>query len=227
MKEMNAAPIVGSSVSLRKIVDVGIHGTPSGFDGLAGRITPLPDSVGPMTSAMLVGSADPTPPRPDHPTGLQGGSLAAIKAVHKTPPGCRLTTTRAGIAERRRCLIATVAVATTDRQAAAGSTPEAKFLRQVWVQHFHVVDPEMRRRDPKDRPPGTARIPPYDTGCARRRPTRPGLCCGPKRHSRCFGGPPMRRDGSARSASSRLSHHCGPPRSLLAPASPNPTRVCR
>ncbi|WP_330293898.1 hypothetical protein [Streptomyces sp. NBC_00576] len=62
-------------MSLRKVVDVGIHRTPSGLDGdvgtagldgIAGRITPVPGSVGPMTIAMLVGWADPMPPRPAH-----------------------------------------------------------------------------------------------------------------------------------------------------------------
>ncbi|WP_326794802.1 IS1182 family transposase [Streptomyces sp. NBC_01808] len=37
-------------------------------------------------------------------------------------------------------------------------------LRQVWVQHFHQVEGEVRRRDPKDRPPGANRlVTPYDT----------------------------------------------------------------
>ncbi|GHB74591.1 hypothetical protein GCM10010377_76340 [Streptomyces viridiviolaceus] len=36
-------------------------------------------------------------------------------------------------------------------------------LRQMWVQHFHQVDGEVRRRDPKDRPPGaTCLVTPYD-----------------------------------------------------------------
>ncbi|MFD9378639.1 IS1182 family transposase [Streptomyces sp. NPDC059999] len=41
--------------------------------------------------------------------------------------------------------------------------PEVEILRQVWVQHFHLVDGEVRRRDPKDRPPGALRlVTPYD-----------------------------------------------------------------
>ncbi|MEU8894212.1 transposase, partial [Streptomyces sp. NPDC048442] len=41
--------------------------------------------------------------------------------------------------------------------------PEVDFLRQAWVQHFHLVEGEVRRRGPKDRPPNTARaINPYD-----------------------------------------------------------------
>lgn len=41
---------------------------------------------------------------------------------------------------------------------------EVEILRQVWVQHFHLVEGEVRRRDPKDRPPGAKRlVSPYDT----------------------------------------------------------------
>lgn len=37
-------------------------------------------------------------------------------------------------------------------------------LRQIWVQHFHQVEGEVKRRDPKDRPPGATRlVTPYDT----------------------------------------------------------------
>lgn len=42
--------------------------------------------------------------------------------------------------------------------------PEADTLRQVWVQHFHLMEGEVVRRDPKDRPPGAKRlVTPYDT----------------------------------------------------------------
>ncbi|MDF4249769.1 IS1182 family transposase [Streptomyces sp. WMMB303] len=41
---------------------------------------------------------------------------------------------------------------------------EVETLRQMWVQHFHQVEGEVRRRDPKDRPPGALRpVTPYDT----------------------------------------------------------------
>ncbi|MGK5501551.1 transposase, partial [Streptomyces sp. URMC 125] len=41
---------------------------------------------------------------------------------------------------------------------------EVETLRQMWVQHFHQVEGEVRRRDPKDRPPGAMRpVSPYDT----------------------------------------------------------------
>lgn len=46
----------------------------------------------------------------------------------------------------------------------AGSPEQAReleaveILRQVWVQHFHLAEGEVRRRDPKDRPPGAIRL---------------------------------------------------------------------
>lgn len=41
---------------------------------------------------------------------------------------------------------------------------EVETLRQMWVQHFHQAEGEVRRRDPKDRPPGAMRpVTPYDT----------------------------------------------------------------
>ncbi|MET8248420.1 IS1182 family transposase [Streptomyces sp. NPDC005202] len=41
--------------------------------------------------------------------------------------------------------------------------PEVEALQQVWVQHFHLVDGEVARRGPKDRPPGARRlVTPYD-----------------------------------------------------------------
>lgn len=41
---------------------------------------------------------------------------------------------------------------------------QVQTLRQIWVQHFHQVKGEVRRRDPKDRPPGATRlVTPYDT----------------------------------------------------------------
>jgi transposase len=44
------------------------------------------------------------------------------------------------------------------------SLEQVQFLRQVWVQSFHLVEGEVRRRDPKDRPPGAMRlVTPYDT----------------------------------------------------------------
>jgi transposase len=40
---------------------------------------------------------------------------------------------------------------------------EVQVLRQMWVQCFHLVEGEVRRRDPKDRPPGATRlVTPYD-----------------------------------------------------------------
>ncbi|MCX4592965.1 IS1182 family transposase [Streptomyces sp. NBC_01549] len=40
---------------------------------------------------------------------------------------------------------------------------EVEVLRRVWVQYFHLVEGEVARRDPKDRPPGLMRlVTPYD-----------------------------------------------------------------
>ncbi|MFF4741506.1 IS1182 family transposase [Streptomyces sp. NPDC001262] len=41
--------------------------------------------------------------------------------------------------------------------------PQVEHLRRMWVQNFHQVEGEVRRRDPKDRPPGVAcLVNPYD-----------------------------------------------------------------
>ncbi|WP_328438426.1 IS1182 family transposase [Streptomyces sp. NBC_00444] len=41
---------------------------------------------------------------------------------------------------------------------------KVEVLRQMWIQHFHLVEGEVRRRDPKDRPPNATRlVTPYDT----------------------------------------------------------------
>lgn len=56
--------------------------------------------------------------------------------------------------------------AVRSRQAPPGlrALEQVETLRQVWVQHFHQVEDEVRRRDPKDRPPGAMRVvTPYDT----------------------------------------------------------------
>ncbi|MEV3928144.1 IS1182 family transposase [Streptomyces sp. NPDC049944] len=50
-----------------------------------------------------------------------------------------------------------------DAPAAVRALDEVEILRQVWVQHFHRVEGEVRRRGPKDRPPGALRlVNPYD-----------------------------------------------------------------
>lgn len=50
-----------------------------------------------------------------------------------------------------------------DAPPALRERPEVGILRQVWVQHFHVVEGEVARRDPRDRPPGAKRlVTPYD-----------------------------------------------------------------
>ncbi|MEV6126310.1 IS1182 family transposase [Streptomyces violaceusniger] len=60
------------------------------------------------------------------------------------------------------CLLS--AAFSADAPAGLRGLAEVETLRQVWVQHFHHVDGEVRRRGPKDRPPGALRlVTPYDT----------------------------------------------------------------
>ncbi|MFH9982665.1 IS1182 family transposase, partial [Streptomyces sp. NPDC017179] len=55
------------------------------------------------------------------------------------------------------------AVRAADAPASLHALNEVEVLRQVWVQHFHLVDGEVTRRGPKDRPPGAMRlVTPYD-----------------------------------------------------------------
>ncbi|BBJ39745.1 hypothetical protein SSPO_059650 [Streptomyces antimycoticus] len=52
---------------------------------------------------------------------------------------------------------------TDDAPVALRALPEVELLRQLWLQHFHLVEGEVKRRDPKDRPPGAKRlVTPYD-----------------------------------------------------------------
>lgn len=52
---------------------------------------------------------------------------------------------------------------TDDAPVALRALPEAELLRQLWIQQFHLVEGEVERRDPKDRPPGAERlVTPYD-----------------------------------------------------------------
>ncbi len=50
------------------------------------------------------------------------------------------------------------AVFAADAPAGLGVLAEVETLRQMWVQHFHRVEGEVRRRDPKDRTPGALRL---------------------------------------------------------------------
>ncbi len=45
-----------------------------------------------------------------------------------------------------------------DAPASLRVLPQVEVLRQVWIQQFHLVDGEVERRDPKDRPPGAKRL---------------------------------------------------------------------
>ncbi|MET8704749.1 transposase, partial [Kitasatospora sp. NPDC004723] len=55
------------------------------------------------------------------------------------------------------------AVTSPDAPRTLRELPQVQVLRRIWVQHFHPVGDEVRRRDPKDRPPGAKRmVTPYD-----------------------------------------------------------------
>lgn len=55
------------------------------------------------------------------------------------------------------------AVTSPDAPPGLRKVEQVEILRQVWVQHFHLVGGEVVRRDPKDRPPGATRlVTPYD-----------------------------------------------------------------
>ncbi|MER7001404.1 IS1182 family transposase [Streptomyces sp. NPDC000410] len=55
------------------------------------------------------------------------------------------------------------AVADADEADRLRVLPEVEILRKIWVQHFHLVEGEVARRAPKDRPPGALRlVSPYD-----------------------------------------------------------------
>ncbi|PNE39665.1 transposase [Streptomyces noursei] len=47
---------------------------------------------------------------------------------------------------------------TDDAPTALRVLPQVEVLRQVWVQQFHLVEGEVERRAPKDRPPGAKRL---------------------------------------------------------------------
>ncbi|GHJ26622.1 hypothetical protein TPA0910_42370 [Streptomyces hygroscopicus subsp. sporocinereus] len=73
---------------------------------------------------------------------------------------------RAEVAERigRDGMRLLAAVFAPDAPDGLRDLDEVEVLRQMWVQHFHLVEGEVRRRDPKDRPPGAMRlVTPYDT----------------------------------------------------------------
>ncbi|MFC4609028.1 IS1182 family transposase [Streptomyces maoxianensis] len=55
------------------------------------------------------------------------------------------------------------AVTSPDTPGELRELEQVEILRQMWVQHFHLIEGEVRRRDPKDRAPGAARlVTPYD-----------------------------------------------------------------
>ncbi|MBO8190100.1 IS1182 family transposase [Streptomyces spirodelae] len=55
------------------------------------------------------------------------------------------------------------AVTSPDAPGTLRTLPQVEALRQVWVHNFHLVEGQVRRRAPKDRPPGVRRLTtPYD-----------------------------------------------------------------
>ncbi|MFE1715946.1 IS1182 family transposase, partial [Streptomyces sp. NPDC058728] len=55
------------------------------------------------------------------------------------------------------------AVFSAQAPAALREVKQVQILRRMWVQHFYLVGGEVRRRDPKNRPPGAKRlVTPYD-----------------------------------------------------------------
>lgn len=50
------------------------------------------------------------------------------------------------------------AVLTADVPPGLGTLTQVETLRQVWIQHFPLVEGQVGRRDPEDRPPGGTRL---------------------------------------------------------------------
>ncbi|MFB1044372.1 IS1182 family transposase [Streptomyces chrestomyceticus] len=68
------------------------------------------------------------------------------------------------------------AVTSPDAPAGLRTLPQVEYLRQMWVQQFHMVDGQVRRRAPKDGPPGVKRlVNPYDTEA--RTGVKRDVCC--------------------------------------------------
>ncbi|MFF7315130.1 IS1182 family transposase, partial [Streptomyces sp. NPDC008137] len=88
----------------------------------------------------------------------------ATRAEDSRFPKARAKRDEVGLRVGRDGMRLLEAVFAADAPAGLGSLTEVETLRQMWVQHFHLVEGEVRRRDPKDRPPGALRlVTPYDT----------------------------------------------------------------
>lgn len=88
----------------------------------------------------------------------------ATRAEDSRFPKARAKRDEVGLRVGRDGMLLLEAVFAADAPPGLGTLTEVETLRQMWVQHFHLVEGEVRRRDPKDRPPGTLRLAtPYDT----------------------------------------------------------------
>ncbi|MFE4821932.1 IS1182 family transposase [Streptomyces sp. NPDC056704] len=88
----------------------------------------------------------------------------ATRAEDSRFPKARAKRDEVGLRIGRDGMRLLAAVFAADAPTGLGALAEVETLRQMWVQHFHLVGGEVRRRDPKDRPPGTMRlVTPYDT----------------------------------------------------------------
>ncbi|MFJ4009650.1 IS1182 family transposase [Streptomyces sp. NPDC090026] len=88
----------------------------------------------------------------------------ATRAEDSRFPKARAKRDEVGLRVGRDGMRLLEAVFAADAPPGLGTLAEVETLRQMWVQHFHLVEGEVRRRDPKDRPPGALRlVTPYDT----------------------------------------------------------------
>lgn len=88
----------------------------------------------------------------------------ATRAEDSRFPKARARRDEVGLRVGRDGMHLLEAVFTADAPPGLDTLTEVETLRQMWVQHFHLVEGEVRRRDPKDRPPGALRlVTPYDT----------------------------------------------------------------
>ncbi|WP_078504421.1 IS1182 family transposase [Streptomyces viridochromogenes] len=88
----------------------------------------------------------------------------ATRAEDSRFPKARAKRDEVGLRVGRDGMRLLEAVFAADAPAGLGILAEVETLRKIWVQHFHLVEGEVRRRDPKDRPPGALRlVTPYDT----------------------------------------------------------------
>ncbi|MER7720850.1 IS1182 family transposase [Streptomyces flaveolus] len=87
----------------------------------------------------------------------------ATRAEDSRFPKARTKRDEVGLRVGRDGMRLLEAVLAADAPAGLSALAEVETLRQMWVQHFRLVEGEVRRRDPKDRAPGALRlVTPYD-----------------------------------------------------------------